>query len=250
MKKGRPLLLTPEIKKEITSILVGGKKKWTAKTIRDEIQLFLYKKVEKELSEKGLDWPEHLINDEVIRRLPGESAIQKCIKSPIQPSELEQPWHLGTLIDYQLPAEAILYILKINKWARSKGIASMSIRQAQWVAHLYRFIDNNKGGWQKPLEAALWQASFIYASYQIICEYSHTDFDTYYLDEGLLQDSRQFVLRVRDNPVLKNAVTAGLYQLKKGPDAAKRFLKFLEREERMVKNERPHNTTKQRHILD
>ena len=242
MKRGRPLLLTPDVKKEITSIIVGGKNKWTAKTIRDKIQLFLYEQVKKELSEKGLDWPEHLINDEVIRRLPGESAIQKYIKPPIQPSELEQPWHLGTLIDYQLSAEAILYILKINKWARSNGIAPMSIRQAQWIARLYRFIDNNKGGWQKPLEAALWQASFVYASYQIICEYSNTDFDTNYLDEGLVQDSRQFILRVLNNPVIKNSVTAGLYQLKKGPGTAKRFLEFLERKERMVKNERSHNT--------
>jgi hypothetical protein len=48
-------------------------------------------------------------------------------------SPLDTPWHLGTLRDYPLPADAVAKILEIRA---KTGQEDMTIRKAQWVARL------------------------------------------------------------------------------------------------------------------
>jgi len=141
-------------------------------------------------------------------------------------SPLDKTWHWDTLEEHPLSAEAIYYILRINKWAASKNIHPVTIREAKWITRLYSVIENNREHWPKPLESALWKVSFTYASYQMICDLSKTDFDTRDIDESLLQGNRQFTLRVMDNPVIENAIEAALYQ-HEGLGTAKHHLEYL-----------------------
>ena len=160
---------------------------------------------------------------------PSEETLIKMISDARnkEPNPLDTAWHLGTLNEYPLSAEAIHYILKIQIWTSSKHIHPVTIREAKWISRLYSVIENNKSRWLKPLEKSLWKVSFIYASYEMICALSKTDFDIHNLDEYLLQGNRQFTLKMIDNPALKNAIQAARYQ-HKGLGAAKHYLRFLE----------------------
>ncbi len=116
--------------------------------------------------------------------------------------KLESPWHMGTLGDYPLPPEALPYIVGVQEW-REKTLDDfgrprkpLTIRESQWVARLYPFLEKYLMSLDKKKIKTLGQAGYIaarylstwaetYAEYQIICRLSGTPFDTTQIDRDL-----------------------------------------------------------------
>jgi hypothetical protein len=140
MNRGRPEKLTDELKSLIVKIKKDNPK-LTGKNIRGEIRLHLItskNKREPNLSEK-----------EIARRvdgeeLPGESVIVKYL-AKINPQlkiqlPLDTPWSIGDCIKYNIPADMIPVLIKIQELGLKTDelrLAQITIRQARWFAVLY-----------------------------------------------------------------------------------------------------------------
>ncbi len=198
-----------------------------------------WKKYAAQIFSEHPDWNAAQVHRQLIVILgevkaPGISAIQKYMPAlkkkwqDIQETGLDNSWHLGTLREHPLSAEAVHLCLKINKLLakENKIIKPVTIREAEWIAQLYSYIEHNKTQWRKSWELSLWSAASVYAAYQILCDISNTDMDTRELDGALLQGRRQFVLYWASNPVINNAVMAALYQ-RKGLGTAAHYLEYL-----------------------
>ncbi len=139
---------------------------------------------------------------------PGVRAVQEhlaYIKEQIKPYEyLEQPWHLGFLVEhpeYNISAEAVAYIGAVQVFCRTHeeppfgDWPPVTIRQALWIARLYREVFWHYGGrdlLHTKLEDRaepvyrLWQWSKAYADYETICKLpGDTTPDTSELDRRL-----------------------------------------------------------------
>jgi hypothetical protein len=104
---------------------------------------------------------------------------------------LDRPWNLGELDNltvlnsYNINAEAIDYILKVQQYAYNERIPlQISVRQAKWISRLYRIIIK-----KIPF---LWFVSYIYTNYEVICEIADVPFNTRKLD-ACLHDPKGFI---------------------------------------------------------
>ncbi len=98
--------------------------------------------------------PRMLLSDEILEqmmqsrdvrdKLPERESIAKIIsrtrKHPKSP--LDEPWHVVTLADYDMPAEALPALLLIWGKSQEEPDEPLTIREAMWVARLYRLINN------------------------------------------------------------------------------------------------------------
>ena len=93
-----------------------------------------------------------------------------------------------------LSAEAIRHIMRVQSYLASEhnyvGHKLLTIRQARWVARLYATVMENlsmpPGKSTIDLPAIqLWQAAYIYAERELVCEIAEMSFDTSILDKGL-----------------------------------------------------------------
>ena len=167
--RGRPEKLTDELKRWIANHQRDRKRKLKAPEIRQDLRAFIEKKVRKEVAERGLNWAQDWILEEVERILPGSSRIQKYLRE-LNPrlekeSELNTPWHMGCMIEHQLPPEAIPYILLAQDYARKYPDPvfntlpqdPVTIRQAQWIARLYAIVgDIHRLKGYKKVRATAW----------------------------------------------------------------------------------------------
>lgn len=221
MAKGRPEKLTDDLKRKIAKIKKSNSNKWTLSMIQAELRQHILESVRKEHP----TWDGKLLNSEVDSRLPGISSIQKYIKIIIQPkldvpSELDPPWHLGTLEDYPLPVEAIPYILLVQDVMHEP----VTIRQARWIARLYTIFGDYhriKGKEKRQVAAELYNWSKGYATHEIICRLAGTPFDTSELDKALREGStlvvtgNQWAIFHRDNTFTVDPKTAKQLNQKK-----------------------------------
>jgi hypothetical protein len=109
------------------------------------------------------DWGVKEITKEVQRRLkeentatpdnwPGESAVWERLKKlkareeSIAQQGLDEPWNLMTLRDFDIPAEAIPTVLRARFYIQlyQHNVTPLTIRQAKWIARLYKLIDVDK----------------------------------------------------------------------------------------------------------
>ena len=183
----RAKAMLPEIKELITQMALSDDTK--REVLADEILLIIKKR-----------WPKETppARDTITRRI--SEARRKENQSP-----LDEPWHLGLLgklRDKGVPdfsAEAVEAILNVQYWlsceyseashkrARKKKLTgyqtvvplchTLSIRQAKWIAALYRWTEEDTG--------YLWEVSFHYAYREIVSEIARTQFDTISLDNAL-----------------------------------------------------------------
>jgi hypothetical protein len=119
-----------------------------------------------------------------------------------QPSPLDQPWSIGTSARYEIPAEIIPLLLKLQKLMAGKAgaLGEITIREAKWASLLYQaakpitdklFIDE---------EGSLWLFSLIVSAYaqrervseQMSEQYPKTsDLDKLYFDNEDLENSQE-----------------------------------------------------------
>ena len=175
---------------------------WAAKEIQAEVA--------KRVQEK---WPGKYKPD-----WPGLRAVQNKlakIKDDYKNYEKEyEPWNMGMLDDYPVPAEALPFILKVQKWAdECKKIKAdisqgkqppktnpdvdwwewndfdISLRQVHWIARLYTFLNWNKLNRNKESEErnlrGLWTWSKVYMYQELLFRLNGVALDTSNLDTAL-----------------------------------------------------------------
>lgn len=214
--RGRPEKLTDELKRWITLLQNKRLKRLKAPELREEIRLKLEADVEK--AHKG--WTKDAIRAEAEERLPGISSLQKCLKENEdrdKPSSLDRLWNVGVMSQEKYPeltAEAIEAIIRVQKWAEGKGIEEVhetvrygiTVRQALWIARLCRAVEEHIG--RRPKQ--LWDVSWAYSAYEILCKLSGTTLDTWELDKALRKGDDKFriliwnILAVEDDNAFKS----------------------------------------------
>lgn len=203
-QKGRPEKLTDELKLWIAKYQGKQKKKLKATDIRDVIYYSWVSGIPEDLPTEAKNQVMAIIT----AKMPGISAIQKFTKMLNEkldkPSELDITWHLGLMGKYNIPAEALPYILMVQRHTENstdmfgQPHEPLTIRQALWVSRLYGIITPNpkvmKKDPQKMLYSIahyLYQCSEAYATREKICQLSGTPFDTTSLDKAL-RDGAEF----------------------------------------------------------
>lgn len=164
----------------------------------------------------------HEIREEIKKKFPQQlpptvtTIIKKISEARSHATNpLDEPWHLGILNkldDYGIPhisadgidailkvqdyfmstrGEAFWDIFKKNRMPKSRfGVLSLklgkvSIRQAKWIAALYRITGDDP--------EYLWIVSFHYSFIEIISSISDTPFNTWLFDIYLAQGKKQFI---------------------------------------------------------
>lgn len=200
--KGRPPLLTDELKRWITNRQAGLKKKLKVPALQNELRPVIEEQVRKEAVYKGCS--DKLIQEEVEERLPGVSSIQKYLSEidPDKVSFLDSPWHLASMLDSRIDSrryiepEALSYIFLVQGWLEEypdifknpPPQAPLTIREALWIAQLRGMLNDLRLAKRKDLPTIaqfllLWAKA--YAQRERICELSGTPFDTSTLDKGI-----------------------------------------------------------------
>lgn len=93
----------------------------------------------------------------------------------------EAAWNMATLEKHPLPTEAMPIVLKVQ--SRGEHFGRFTIRQAIWIARLYKVISDI---------ALLDDISWHYALHEKICQLSRTPFDTTKYD-SLLKSPKQLL---------------------------------------------------------
>lgn len=184
---------------------------WRAKEIQAEVS--------KRVSRYGDDWP----SLSVVEKKLGNIRKQH---SEVVNSDEEKPWHLHETLD--MPAEAIAAVFAVKKWLANpknqpeitsigqwtKDVTNgqmatsniLTMREAQWIARLYRIEANQLSRPDSPYHVykaihkdndfslvsnpyLLWYTAKAYADYERLCKIAGVDFDTSRLDEALIQGS-------------------------------------------------------------
>jgi hypothetical protein len=72
---------------------------------------------------------------------PTEDTLARIISEARnqQPSELDQPWHIGICTQHDIPPSIIPELFRLQKFkvSRKKENSSLTIREAQWATRLY-----------------------------------------------------------------------------------------------------------------
>lgn len=127
---------------------------------------------------------------------PGLSAVQKELarihKDPGRLNkELDQPWSVGSLSKYPIPAESIPTVIELQVMRNNSGTvvgrSFLTIRQAQWVARLAPLLNSiaseifaeNSASW------LLLRIAALYARLEQIAELNQETLDTVPLDSHL-----------------------------------------------------------------
>jgi uncharacterized protein YciI len=175
--------VTPRIKELLAQIYIGNR------SIRStEAHRLLLQKMKAE----GLD--------EIFGpNFPGISTVSKELKSLRQKDEarspqsqgLDAPWTIGSvgpLLKYPIPPDAMPVVMAISTKSREiserqgphyKVLTPLTIRQAQWIARLYKIIDDPD---------LLWAWALEYANAEWISEVTNKSFDSTKLDLELIRN--------------------------------------------------------------
>lgn len=185
------------------------------------------------------EWNAAQIHKEYLARVPKKeartlNAIQKALEK-IKPEyakiqDLDKPWHLGSLEEYNLPSEAIPYVLAVQDFSEKypdqlfkEPRQPVTIRQAKWIARLYGIVAASgfkfKSNWpfkdnKVKVAAYLYDWSKLYALHEITCKLSNIPFNTTELDLALRNGAnpvvveQQYIIAYDDKTFRVDPVTA------------------------------------------
>ncbi|MFC2047213.1 hypothetical protein ACFLTK_02920 [Chloroflexota bacterium] len=119
-------------------------------------------------------------------RGPGLSAVQKELtkirkRDKERSSELrslDRPWSIGTLMEYDIPPEALPKIVQMQDFGRQTE-KPLSIREARWVGRLHTLTTDMK---------ILVGLSLHYALRERVCELTCIPMDTFNIDHIVLKN--------------------------------------------------------------
>ena len=143
---------------------------WRAKEVRMELSTWLCK----ENPELNPDWP-------------GLSTVQKELtkirendkERPSKSKGLDNPWSIGALVEYDIPAQAIPTVLRVGVEMADIMKRPLSIREAMWVGRLHSLTQDIN-------TLIIWAAT--YAIHESLCEFTGTKLDTSDNDTLILAD--------------------------------------------------------------
>jgi len=87
-------------------------------------------------------------NPRINRDWPGLSTVQKVLaaihknEKGMPPDPEDSPWHVTSLIKYDLHPEALPTVLEVWLFRLEKKYRPLTIREAKWVARLYRVVSD------------------------------------------------------------------------------------------------------------
>lgn len=217
--KGRPEKLTDDLKLHITRLQKGRKKKLRAPEIQREIRAY----IEELLRKANPTWTNGILKEEIEERLPGLSSIQKYLKDISgrdKPSELDNPWHMGTLDKHPIPAEALPYIFFVQSYLENypdwfnnpPPQKPLTIRQAIWISRLYTSIDSDKlkkAKMRPSIGNYLYGWAVAYAQRNIESDLAGIDFDTTTLDKSF-RNFDGYPVTVKNTSVVFNPETRSI----------------------------------------
>ena len=90
---------------------------------------------------------QHLL-EEMGEIVPSEETIIKLISQARNnpDSPIDETWSLGSILEYPIPADALPMVMSIyeRRLMQGDGDEYLTIREALWVARLYKLIELNK----------------------------------------------------------------------------------------------------------
>lgn len=115
-------------------------------------------------------------------KLPERESIAKIIsKARNHPeSSLDEIWSLGSLVEHPIPPEAMPAVMLAYKKALAEK-SELTVRQAKWIARLYKVIESPD---------LLWDWAWEYAMAEWLSEITNQPFDTTELDLQLVRNPR------------------------------------------------------------
>ncbi len=180
------------------------------------------KELLKEMKAKGLDrnfGPDY----------PSVSSVsielKRCRKNdeerPLGSRRLDEPWSLGSLIEYPIPYEALPTVMSIReKCAIQGGDYDLTIREALWIGRLNKIIELYQpqhippdvrhilmsGKWENPEDAwpiskippklltedVVLDCAYYYAKMELLSEIEGESFDSGELDTAVMHDVYEF----------------------------------------------------------
>jgi hypothetical protein len=194
---GRPSKIEP-LQVVITKMMARHPS-WDDKDIKCKLEEYLLTKIREEHPE----YNQTQIQAELAKKLPGDLTIRdfrlatyKPNQEKVEASGLDNPWHLGTLIDKPLPPEAIPELLALQEWNKKEHSEIMyfrneaiTIRQALWVARILGILTLLRSDKHRKTDLYrwLWEWSYTYAQYERVCTLSKEIFNTSILDNAIWQ---------------------------------------------------------------
>lgn len=202
-------IITDEVKWLIAKIYLEHPD-WRAKEVRMEVNTRLCK----ENPKLNPDWP-------------GLSTVQKELTEirkkyaarPPESTKLDEPWSLGSLVEYPIAPEALPVVISVYKKCMLEEEPELTIREALWIGRLYRIIElyqprsippdvedmlksgqwHDKNAWPvskvkpkiEPKDLVLdW--AYTYANWEIISEIEGKPFDSGELDSYIMVNVYEF----------------------------------------------------------
>jgi len=185
-ERGRPTILTPSIERLISSRVRADQKKSSAE--RTPRKVLAYE-----------------IQQEIARRSKGEvpelSTLEKRISHyrSIPEEPFDKLFSLASLVEHPIPPEAMPTVMAIYKKAlpivkRAKETymivpreRELTIREVQWIARLYKLIDDPD---------LLWDWAWLYAEQEWVAEVTGKPFDVPEFDLELMENP-QYAIDMR-----------------------------------------------------
>ena len=169
-------IITPQVEALIASIYEEHPK-WKAPKVRYEAMWVLHR------NDASLpkDWPSLSIVQKVLAKVRKEAG---------KTDPKDAPWSFGSLIEYPISPEALTEVVKIYEdmgpWMPFAGQDSIpfTIREALWVARLYKIIDD-------PDLFVDW--AYQYAAEERYSEITERPLNTFELDDCLLNMPQKMV---------------------------------------------------------
>jgi len=177
-KRGRPTILTPDIERLIASHVSANRKKSPEQRTPRKILAY---EIQQEIARR---WKE---------QVPELSTLEKRIShyGSIPEEPFDRLFSLASLLEHPIPPEAMPTVMAIYKKAlpivkRGKQTymivpreGELTIREAQWIARLYKLIDDPD---------LLWDWAWFYAQQEWLAEVTGKPFDFPEFDLELMEN--------------------------------------------------------------
>jgi len=164
-KRGRPLILKPHIEKIISSRVSADQAKPPAERTPRKVLAY---EIQREIIQQGEEKPPELSTLE--KRISFHRSVPK--------NPFDELWSLGSLAQHPISPDAMPIVMSIYKKTLA-GHGELTIREAQWIARLYKIIDDAE---------LLWDWAWAYAMDEWLSEITNRPFDTTELDLELVRN--------------------------------------------------------------
>ena len=194
-KRGRPLILKPHIEELIARHVRDDQNKPPGERTPRKVLAY---EIREEITHKWKEQPPELSTLE--KRISYYRSIPKV--------PFDELWSLGSLARHPIPPDAMPIVMSIYKKTLA-GNDELTIRQAQWIARLYKILDHPE---------LVWDWAWAYAMDEWLSEITNNPFDTTNLDLEMVRNPQYATERRR---AFEREIAIWRIAEKYGPDPVK-----------------------------